>query len=57
MSPRDVADGRLRQLPPTANLPAINIQPVTHPARRLNRAEAVLSHEIADVPLAERSYG
>lgn len=58
---RDVADGRLWQLPPATNLPAIDIHLVTNPARSRNRAEAMLSQmlaqEIADVPLAERSYG
>ncbi len=57
---RDVAAGRLWQLPPETGLPAIDIQIVSNPARTLNRAEAVLTdmliREIAEVPLSERSY-
>jgi DNA-binding transcriptional LysR family regulator len=57
---RDVAAGRLWQLPPATNLPAIDIHVVTNPARSQNRAEAELLHmlmqEIARVPLSERSY-
>ena len=57
---RDVAAGRLWQLPPATNLPAIDIHVVTNPARSPNRAEAVLAQmlegEIANTPLPERSY-
>jgi DNA-binding transcriptional LysR family regulator len=57
---RDVAAGRLWQLPPETGLPTIDIHMVSNPARTLNRAEAVLTDmlvaEITDVPLSERSY-
>ncbi|MFD0858512.1 LysR family transcriptional regulator [Roseovarius aquimarinus] len=57
---RDVAAGRLWQLPPETNLPTIDIHLVSNPARTLNRAESVLmgmlTDEIARVPLSERSY-
>jgi len=57
---RDVAAGRLWQLPPTTDLPAIDIHMVMSPARTLNRAEAALTgmliDEIAAVPLSRRTY-
>ncbi|WP_138934446.1 LysR family transcriptional regulator [Roseovarius arcticus] len=56
----DVAAGRLWQLPPKTDLPAIDIHMVSNPARTLNRAEAALTDmlitEIAEVPLSQRSY-
>ncbi len=57
---RDVTAGRLWQLPPATNLPAIDIHVVTNPARSQNHAEAVLSQmlidQITSISLPERSY-
>lgn len=56
----DVEAGRLWQLPPESQLPAIDIHMLSNPARSLNRAEAVLIdmliRDIKEVPLSERSY-
>ena len=56
----DVARGLLWRLPPYEDPPAVDIFLVRNPRKRLNRAEALfaeqLEHEIAQTPLAERTY-
>ena len=57
---RDVAEGRLWQLPPYADPPMIDIYLVTNPASRLNRAEQgfidLLGAKVAALPLSARTY-
>jgi len=57
---RFVKNGKLWRLPPYGNTLVIDIQLVHHKRARLNRAEqAILDmfrHQIASVPLAQRSY-
>lgn len=58
---KDVQLGQLWQLPPYANLPAVDIHLLTNPRRTKNRAEAellaMLDRELTEVPLAKRTYG
>jgi len=57
---RDVADGRLWQLPPYDDPPAIDIYLVTNPTSKLNRAELgfieLLKHKVESLPLAARTF-
>lgn len=57
---RDVADGLLWRLPPYDDPPEVDIFLVTHPRKRLNRAESLmidqLKQAIADTPLTDRTY-
>ena len=57
---RDVATGRLRQLPPYDNLPTVDIYVLENPRRKLSDAEqefrATCENLIARVPLEERTY-
>lgn len=57
---RDVRDGLLWRLPPYDHPPMVDIQLVTNPNKRLNRAESrflqALGNAIADLPLPLRTY-
>jgi DNA-binding transcriptional LysR family regulator len=57
---RDAAEGRLWQLPPYDDPPAIDIYLVTNPASRLNRAEQgfidMLLAKVTALPMAARTY-
>ncbi len=57
---RDVALGRLRQLPPYDNLPLVNIYLLSNPERRMSEAEtaflAACEGMIASVDLEARTY-
>ena len=57
---RDVDLGRLRQLPPYADLPLVNIYLLTNPVRRLSDAEtaflSVCEQALAEADLEERTY-
>lgn len=58
---RDLAEGRLWQLPPYADLPAVDVHLCHSPGLRMNPAEALmlsrLKAALAATPLAERTYG
>ena len=58
---RDLAEGRLWQLPPYRGLPQVDVHLCHAPALRRNPAEAELltrlQAALADTPLAERTYG
>ena len=57
---RDLRDGRLWQLPPYADLPAVDVHLVTNEQKRLDRGEQVfismIRSYIESVELAKRSY-
>ncbi|WP_244504716.1 LysR family transcriptional regulator [Jannaschia faecimaris] len=58
---RDVAAGRIRQLPPYDNLPKVSIHLVSNPARRKSEVEAAflsaIEAELATIGIIERTYG
>jgi DNA-binding transcriptional LysR family regulator len=58
---RDLADGRLWQLPPHRNLPVVDVHLCHAPSQRRNPAEAEflsrLKSAIASTPLSQRTYG
>ena len=57
----EVQRGRLWQLPPFDSLPAVDVHLAWHPKARPNPAEAMLlamlRKAVADLPLAQRTYG
>lgn len=57
---RDVAAGRLRQLPPFNDLPAVDIYLLSNPRTNKSEAETVFLAELnkmmEEVPLSERTY-
>lgn len=57
----DVAAGHLRQLPPYAGLPRVDIYLISNPARRKSEAEATFlaacAAELSAIDIAERTYG
>ncbi len=58
---RDLAEGRLWQLPPRHDLPMVEVHLCHSPALRRNPAEAMLlarlQAAIAATPIAARTYG
>ncbi|MEQ9463406.1 MAG: LysR family transcriptional regulator [Haliea sp.] len=58
---RDIESGRLWQLPPYKDAPAVDITLISNPRANLNVAEATfldkLTTLIAETPLAQRTYG